>query len=82
MFNTKTATKKYVPVQDRAKLYAFEGTDPRARRFVANVRQFVYHEGDTNAGSFPASLVADEPLKSCASNETGIRILGIPYIGG
>ena len=62
MFNTKIATKKYVPVQDRAKLYAFEGTDPRARRFVANVRQFVYHEGATNVGSIPASLAIDEPL--------------------
>jgi hypothetical protein len=68
MFNTTTATKKYVPVQDRAKLYPFGGTSPRARRFVASVRQLVHHDSATNAGSNPASLVVNEPLKICASN--------------
>tara|TARA_B110000208_G_C11378108_1_gene287581 strand:- start:193 stop:450 length:258 start_codon:yes stop_codon:yes gene_type:complete len=63
MFNTITiATKKYVPVQDRAKLYAFGGTSPRAKRFVAKVRQLVVHDGATNAGSIPACLDLDEPL--------------------
>ena len=32
MFNTTIATKKYVPVQDRAKLYAYGGISPRAKR--------------------------------------------------
>jgi hypothetical protein len=68
MFNTTTATKKYVPVQDRAKLYPFGGTSPRARRFVASVRQLVHHDSATNAGSNPACLAIDEPLKLCASN--------------
>ena len=45
MFNTTIATKKYVPVQDRAKLYAFGGISPRAKRFVACVRQLVHHDG-------------------------------------
>jgi hypothetical protein len=68
MFNTTTATKMHVPVQDRAKLYAFGGTSPRARRFVASVRQLVVQHATTNAGSNLASLVVNEPLKICASN--------------
>ena len=71
MFNTTTATKIYVPVQDRAKLYAFGGTSPRARRFVASVRQLVHHDGGTKLDTTPASLVVDEPLKLCASNDRG-----------
>ena len=63
MFNTINATKEYVPVQDRAKTYAYGYKSPRARRFVASVRQLVHHDGTTNAGSNPASLVVDEPLK-------------------
>ena len=68
MFNTTTATKNYVPVQDRAKLYAFGGTSPRAKRFVASIRQLIHHDSATNAGSNPACLAVDEPLKPCASN--------------
>jgi len=62
MFNTTIATKKYVPVQDRAKLYAFGDTSPRAKRFVASIRQLIHHDSATNAGSNPASLAIDEPL--------------------
>ena len=68
MFNTTTATKKYVPVQARAKLYAFGDTSPRAKRFVASIRQLIHHDSATNAGSNPACLAVDEPLKPCASN--------------
>ena len=68
MFNTINATKEYVPVQDRAKTYAYGYKSPRAKRFVASIRQLVHHDGATNAGSNPASLVVDEPLKLWASN--------------
>ena len=68
MFNITIANKKYVPVQDRAKLYAFGGKSPRARRFVASVRQLLHRHGATNADTKPASLVVDEPLQLCASN--------------
>jgi hypothetical protein len=68
MFNITIANKKYVPVQDRAKLYAFGGKSPRARRFVASVRQLVHRHGATNADTKPASFVGDEPLQLCASN--------------
>ena len=68
MLNTTTATKKYVPVQDRAKLYAFGGTSPRARRFVASVRQLVHRHGATKLDTTPACLAVDEPLQLCASN--------------
>jgi len=67
MFSTTTATNVYVPVQDRAKLYAFGCKSPRASRFVASIRQLVHHDSATNAGSNPASLVVNEPLKICAS---------------
>ena len=59
MFNTTTATKMYVPVQDRAKLDAYEATSPRASRFGGSIRQFVYHSGCPSLGSIPASLVVD-----------------------
>jgi len=68
MFNTINATRTYVPVHDRAKTYAYGYKSPRAKRFVASIRQLVHHDGTTNAGSNPASLVVDEPLKICASN--------------
>ena len=68
MFNTTTSTKKYVPVQDRAKLYAYGGISPRAKRFVASIRQHVYHDGGTKLDTSPACLAIDEPLKPCASN--------------
>jgi hypothetical protein len=68
MFNTINATRTYVPVHDRAKTYAYGYKSPRAKRFVASIRQLVHHDGATNAGSNPASLVVDESLKICASN--------------
>ena len=70
MFNTTIATKKYVPVQDRAKLYAYGGMSPRAKRFVVSIRQHVYHDGGTKLDTTPACLVIDEPLKLCASNKS------------
>ena len=68
MFNTLPSTKKYVPVQDRAKFYAYGGISPRAKRFVASIRQHVYHDSGTKLDTSPACLAIDEPLKLCASN--------------
>ena len=68
MFNTINATRTYVPVHDRAKTYAYGYKSPRAKRFVASIRQLVHHDGGTKLDTTPASLVVDEPLKLWASN--------------
>jgi hypothetical protein len=46
MFSTQASSspKKYVPVELRPKEYSFGGDSPRARRFVANIRQLVVKE--------------------------------------
>ena len=73
MFNTLPSTKKYVPVQDRAKLYVYGGISPPPKRFVASIRQHVYHDGGTKLDTSPACLAIDEPLKLCASkNQTPV----------
>ena len=69
MFNTTTATKMHVPVQDRAKTYAYGYKSPRAKRFVASIRQLVHHDGATNLGTIPASLVVDDDVEPLASND-------------
>jgi hypothetical protein len=69
MFNTSTATKKYVPVQDRPKFYAYGGISPRAKRFGTSVRQLVHHDGGKDLDTKPACLAAMDRCKSCASND-------------
>jgi len=69
MFNTSTATKKYVPVQDRPKFYAYGGISPRAKRFGTSVRQLVHHDGGKDLDTKPACLAAMNRCKSCASND-------------
>ena len=65
MFSTTTATNVYVPVQDRAKLYAFGCKSPRASRFGASIRQLVHHSGGSSPDRTPASqLQEDDPINS------------------
>ena len=69
MFNTSTATKKYVPVQDRPKFYAYGGISPRAKRFGTSVRQLVHHDGGKDLDTKPACLaVLDDDAKLPATN--------------
>ena len=70
MFNTINATKKYVPVHDRAKTYAYGYKSPRARRFVASIRQLVHHDGATKLDTSPACLAIDEPFQSKTAPES------------
>ena len=80
MFSTTIATNIYVPVQDRAKLYAFGCKSPRASRFGASIRQLVHHSGGPSPGSIPASLVVDDVVEPSASNEPGPKILESPHL--
>jgi hypothetical protein len=77
MFNTSTATKKYVPVQDRPKFYAYGGISPRAKRFGTSVRQLVHHDGGKDLDTKPACLaVLDDDANLPATN--GPKILDSP----
>jgi hypothetical protein len=47
MFTTiAISPQKYVPVESRPKEYRFGGSSPRARRFVAHIRQLVKEHGN------------------------------------
>jgi hypothetical protein len=47
MFTTiALSPKTYVPVESRPKEYRFRGSSPRARRFVAHIRQLVKEHGN------------------------------------
>lgn len=47
MFTTiAISPQKYVPVESRPKEYRFGGSSPRARRFVAHIRQLVKQHGN------------------------------------
>jgi hypothetical protein len=69
MFNTTTSTKMYVPIELRAKTYAYGCKSPRTRRFVTRVRQLVHHDGGKDLDTKPACLAAMDRCKSCASND-------------
>ena len=67
----------YVPIELRAKTYAYGCKSPRTRRFVTRVRQLVHHDGGKDLDTKPACLaVLDDDANLPATN--GPKILDSP----